>query len=83
MWDDSGLDPQQFFAVLTTVMAASPEFLSVDLGEPPPGVRAYEGDGGVIVSATFNDDESGNFTVIAAAETVAEALPLALALTER
>ena len=83
VWDDPELDAQQFFAVLTTIMAASPEFRAVDLGEAPGGIRAYRGAGGVIVAATLSSATSGNFTVVTAGESVAEAMPLALALVEQ
>lgn len=80
VWDDSSTDAQEFQTVLTTIMAASPEFLSVDIGLPQIGVRAYEGDGGVIVVATFTGPENETFTALSAAPTVGEAMPLVLAL---
>ena len=83
VWDDPGLDAQQFFAVMTTIMAASPDFRAVDIGEAPAGIRAYEGAGGVIVAATLSSAVNGEFTVVTAAESLAEAMPLALALVEQ
>ncbi len=79
VWDDPAQDAEQFILVLTTIMAASPEFLRADIG-PDVGIKAYEGDGGVIVSGTFNSEQHGEFTVVTAATELGDAMALLLAL---
>ncbi len=78
-WDNPSVDAEQFYLVLTSIMAASPEFLRADIG-PNVGIKAYEGEGGVIVAATFNSPERGEFTAIAAAPELNDAMSLVLAL---
>ncbi len=80
VWDDGTQDAEQFFLVLTTIMAASPEFRRVDIG-PDIGIRAYEADGGVIVVGTFNDEAHGQVTAFAAATELQDAMPLVLSLS--
>lgn len=79
VWDNPDEDAEQFFLVLTTIMAASPEFLRADIG-PNIGIKAYESDGGVIVAGTFNSPGQGNFTAVAAANDLRDAMSLVLAL---
>lgn len=79
VWDDPDTDAEQFFLLLTTVMAASPEFRRLDIG-PNAGVAAYDGAGGVIVASTLSNAEAGRFTVVAAAPELGDAMALMLAL---
>lgn len=80
VWDDQAQDAEQFYLVLTSIMAASPDFLRAGIG-PDIGIKAYESDGGVIVAGTFNSPEDGNFTVVAAATELEDAMSLVLALS--
>lgn len=80
VWDDPAQDADQFFAVLTTIMAASPDFLRADIG-PDIGIRAYTSDSGVIVAANFENSENGRFTVVTAATELQDAMALILAMS--
>lgn len=77
VWDTPEMDAEQFFVLFTTIKAASPDFRALEIG-PDVGVRAYQGPGGVIVVATFTDEVSGNFSAIAAAPSVEDAMSLVL-----
>ena len=80
VWDDTERDAAEFFTVLTGVMSRSTEFTLVDIG-PDTGVRAYEGAGGVIAVSTFASAEAGNFTTVAAAPELGDAMALMLAVS--
>ena len=80
VWDEPERDSEEFFLVMTGVMSRSPDFTPLDIG-PNPGVRAYEGAGGVIVVSTLTDAESGRFTAVAAAPELGDAMALMLALS--
>lgn len=82
VWDNAELDAQQFSLVFTTAMESSPYFNTLDVGPVGEsfGVKAYEGDGGVIVTTIFSSVEHGEFTVVTAAPEMGYAMSLLLAL---
>ena len=80
-WDTPEQDAAQFYVLLTTMMNISPAFERVSIGLES-GVMAFSSAGGVVVVANFGSGPAGQYTAIAAAQDVATAMPILLAMAE-